>query len=297
MWVSSGSPKRTSAILFTGDAGDATTTTLTGEEAQQAGVVDLFAPIVREHIVNIDGVRSEITVVDGEQRQAPVALVRFSKLPLGTQLMHTVASPSVAYLLVAVGLGLLLFEFYTAGVGVAGVVGAGCIVLAGYGVAAIPHNTWAVVLMVGSALAFAVDIQSGVPRIWTGIGMVAFTAGSVFLFTEFRPTWIALVAGLIGMAVAMFSGMPAMVRARFGTPTIGRDWMVGDEGEAVTDVDPDGTVRVRGALWRARTNRRDSDRPGEPVRVMEIDGLLLEVEPEQGGAVDYREMREKRQKS
>lgn len=280
--------------LFAGDAAVARDTALDGEEAAQVGVVDRFAPIVRDHVVNIDGVRSEVTEEDGERSRTPVALVRFSKLPLGTQLMHTVASPSVAYLLLAVGLGLLVFEFYTAGIGIAGVVGAGSLVLAGYGVAALPHATWALVLVVGSAVAFAVDVQSGVPRAWTAIGMAMFTVGSLFLFTEFRPTWLALLAGLVGMAVSMFSGMPAMVRARFGTPTIGREWMVGEEGAAVTDVDPDGTVRIRGALWRARTNRATPITSGEVVRVVEIDNLILEVEPREGGAKDYREMRDRR---
>lgn len=279
--------------LFDGVAG-VRDGTLTGRQAARAGAVDRFAPIVREHIVNIDGVEVEITREDGERRAAPVALVRFSKLPLGTQFMHTVASPSVAYLLMAAGLGLLLFEFFTAGVGIAGVVGAGCFVLACYGVAALPHNTWALALLLLSAPAFAIDVQSGVPRVWTGIAMGMFLVGSLFLFTEFRPTWLALLAGIAGMAVTMFSGMPAMVRTRFGTPTIGREWMVGEEGEAVTAVDPDGTVRVRGALWRARTNRATPVAAGEALRVAEIDGLLLEVEPLDGAARDYREMRDKR---
>lgn len=256
-----------------------------------AGLVDRFAPIVREHIVNIEGVDSEIEEVDGEQAQSPTALVRFSKLPLGTQFLHTVASPSVAYLLLVVALGLLLFEFYTAGVGIAGVVGAGCLVLAGYGVAELPHNTWALVAVVASAVGFAVDVQSGVPRAWTVISMAAFTAGSLFLFTEFPPTWLALVSGIVGMAAAMFSGMPSMVRARFGTPTIGREWMIGLEGSAVGPVDPDGTVRVREALWRARTNRATPLAAGEPLRVAGIDGLVLEVEPLEGAAVDYRDRR------
>ena len=284
-------PRNEFGELFTGRAAVVHTGTLSGEDAVKAGAVDRFAPIVREHIVHIDGVRTTVTRVEGKDRQTPVALVRFSKLPLGVQLLHTVASPSVAYLLLAAGLGLLLFEFYTAGVGIAGVVGAGCIVLAGYGVAAIPHNNWALALVLLSAVAFAVDIQSGVPRAWTAIAMAMFAIGSLFLFTEFRPTWLALLAGLAGMAVTMFSGMPAMVRTRFGTPTIGRDWMLGELGPAVGDVDPDGTVRIRGALWRARTNRATPIASGEQVRVVAIDGLLLEVEPEEGGAIDYREMR------
>ena len=56
------------------------------------------------------------------------------------------------------------------------------------------------------------------------------------------------------------TGMPAMVRTRFATPTIGREWMIGEMGEAVVAVDPEGVVEVRGAQWRARTNRATPDR-------------------------------------
>jgi membrane-bound serine protease (ClpP class) len=86
----------------------------------------------------------------------------------------------------------------------------------------------------------------------------------------------------------MLGGMPTMVRTRFSTPTIGREWMVGEEGEAVAAVDPDGVVEIRGALWRARTNRATPLAAGDPVRVVEVDGLLLEVEPLEGAAKDYR---------
>ena len=280
--------------LLTGEASVARTEVLSGQEAVDAGVVGRFSPTVGDHIVNLDGVKTETRTEDGERRQIPVTTVRFSKLPLFTQLFHTVASPSVAYLLLAVGLGLLLFEFFTAGVGVAGVVGAVCSVLAAYGIAELPHNTWAVVLVLASMVAFAIDVQTGIPRLWTIFGMVGFVVGSVFLFTEFRPTWIALAAGLIGIGITMFSGMPAMVRTRFATPTIGREWMIGEMGAAVSAVEPEGTVRVREALWRARANRATPIAVGDPIRVVAIDGLVLEVEPEEGGAIDYREMRNRR---
>ena len=84
-----------------------------------------------------------------------------------------------------------------------------------------------------------------------------------------------------------------MVRTRFATPTIGREWMVGEEGEAVLAVDPEGVVVVRGAQWRARTNRATPIGRGDKVRVVAIDGITLEVEPEAGGARDYRERRPK----
>jgi membrane-bound serine protease (ClpP class) len=80
-----------------------------------------------------------------------------------------------------------------------------------------------------------------------------------------------------------------MVRARFSTPTIGREWMIGEEGEARTAVAPEGTVLVRGAPWRARTNRATPISAGDPVRVAGIEGLVLDVEPLVGAARDYRD--------
>jgi membrane-bound serine protease (ClpP class) len=281
--------------LFPGDKAEALTQTFSGEAAVEAGLVGRFSPTLVEHVSELDQVEViEVEGEDGELRREPVQRVRFSKLPLQTQLMHTAASPSVAYLLLVLGLGLLLFEFFTAGVGVAGVVGAGFLVLGAFGVAELPFNSWALGLLLGSFVAFAIDMQTGIPRLWTIIGMVAYTVGSVFLFTEFRPTWIALLVGVVGMGATVFSGMPAMIRTRFATPTIGREWMIGEMGEADTDVDPEGRVLIRGAQWRALTNRATPIRAGEPIRVVAIDGLVLEVEPEEGGAMDYREMRDRR---
>ena len=94
-----------------------------------------------------------------------------------------------------------------------------------------------------------------------------------------------------GAVVFMLSGMTAMIRSRFSTPTIGREELVGEMGLAAEAVAPEGTVRVRDALWRARTNRATPIAAGDPVRVVAIEGVVLEVEPESGGARDYRERR------
>lgn len=277
--------------LLAGDLVEARDRTFEGEAAVEAGLVDRFDPTLVDHIGNLDWVKTEVRKVDGEDRKVPVPRVRFSKLPLQTQLLHTAASPSVAYLLLVIGLGLLLFELFTAGIGVAGVVGALFAILGGYGVAALPFRGWALALVLLSMVGFAIDMQTGIPRAWTSISMSAFTVGSLFLFSDFRPTWMALLAGIVGMAATVYSGMPAMIRTRFGTPTIGREWMIGELGEAVSDVDPEGLVQIRGAQWRARTNRATPLGAGDRLRVVSIDGLVLEVEPESGGAVDYSEMR------
>ena len=82
-----------------------------------------------------------------------------------------------------------------------------------------------------------------------------------------------------------------MVRTRFSTPTIGREWMIGEEGRAVSDIDPDGVVQIRDAPWRAYTNRATPIEALDKVRVIGIEGLVLEVEPIEGAARDYRDRR------
>ena len=246
---------------------------------------------------------TELVVLDdGSTRFDTIAVVKFSKLSLVDQLFHTVASPPVTYLLLLTGLALLVFEFYTAGVGIAGGVGAICLVLACTGLYVLPTRPWAVVVIVLAMVAFAIDVQVGIPRFWTGVGLVLTTVGSLFLFEPLpgattRPSWIALLAGIGGIALTFIVGMPSMVRTRFATPTIGREWMIGEEGTVIDDVDPDGVVEVGAGRWRARTNRATPVTVGNTVRVVAIDGVTLEVEPLEGAARDYRERRTKRDKT
>lgn len=262
-------------------------------EALKLGVADERADTLPDFIGNLDGVESRRVETDeGPRRQLTGRSVPvFSKLPIVDQLMHTVASPAVAYLLLLFGLALIVFELYTAGVGIAGLVGAGSVVLGSYGLAALPARSWAVALLVLTVLAYAVDVQTGVPRVWTAAGTVALVIGSLSLYDGLSLSWITLLAGIGGMLLFVIGAMPAMVRTRFSTPTIGRGWMIGEEGEAVTAIDPDGVVSVRGAPWKARTNRATPLVVGAGIRVVEVDGLLLEVEPIEGGARDHRERR------
>ena len=212
---------------------------------------------------------------------------RFTKLALLPRLLHTMTNPSVAYLLFGIGLALMVFEFFTGGVGVAASVGIGAAALASYGLGQLPLRGVAIVLLLAAFFGFAVDIQAGSPRFWTAAGTVLFVVGSLFLYRDgLRVPWYFI--GILTALVVLFmvNGMPSMVRTRFATPTIGRESMVGSLGESRSAVDPDGVVLVAGAPWRARTNRATPIAPGAPIRVVAIDGLLLEVEPLEGGAKD-----------
>ncbi len=256
--------------------------------AQVAGPSEM-APTIGDLIVRLEGMQTREVEVDGVVRLEPVTPVRFSQLPLLQSLLHAVASPAVAYLLLTVGLALLIFELFTAGVGVAGGVAAGSLILGCYGLAYLPFRWWALALVVLSMLAFSVDVQTGVPRVWTGIGMAMYVVGSLWLFDGVSMSWITLTVAIVGVFLTFSSGIPSMIRTRFATPTIGREWMVGEMGRAVTAVAPDGVVQIRQALWRATTNRATPIDELDAVRVVGIDGLVLEVEPEKGGARDYRD--------
>jgi len=268
--------------------------TLGADEARDLGITSFAAPTIGDFLVNLPGVQTREITQGDQTRREPLTQVRFGQLSLVAQLMHTVASPAVAYLLFIVGMALIVFELFTAGVGVAGVVGAGSLVLACYGLAVLPTTPWGVALLVASMIAFAIDVQTGVPRFWTGAGVVLFVAGSLTLYDGVSLSWITLLAGIVGVLLTFLAGMPSMVRTRFSTPTIGREWMIGEMGRAVTTVSPDGVVQIREALWRAYTNRATPIEELDRVRVIGIEGLVLEVEPEAGAARDYRERRPKK---
>jgi membrane-bound serine protease (ClpP class) len=280
------------------------TGTVNPEEALELGLVDLNeeeAATLGTFVAGLDGEEAAGRTLDTadftEQDEGPpeaelTVRTRLSKLPLWSRILHTAASPPVAYLFLCVGLVLLVFEFFTAGVGIAGVTGALSLVLAAYGLTVLPTSLLGLGLCVLGVFGLAVDVQTGAPRAWTAIGVVAFVAGSLLLYEDgIRVGWLPLVAGVGGVVLLMLAGLPATVRSRFSTPTIGRSSLIGEMGTAVADVRPEGVVSVRDALWPARTNRATPIAAGDPVRVVSIEGTALEVEPEEGGAKDHRERR------
>ncbi|MFZ9108566.1 MAG: NfeD family protein [Ilumatobacteraceae bacterium] len=287
--------------------------TLGTTDARDRGVLrldiaDEGVPVLRNMLFAMDGLTikgTELdTVVEAIDDSGAItreaATTRFFKLGTFEQLMHTSASAALAYLLFSFGLALLIFEFYTAGIGIAGFVGAVCTVLGAFGLTELPVRPIGLALLIFSVIALAIDVQVGIPRVWTGIGLLSFVVASFALYGSvqeqaLRLSWLTLISGVASMALAFVVGMPSMVRTRFATPTIGREWLIGSHGTAATDIAPDGEATVQGARWRARTNRATPITSGQPLRVASIDGVTLDVEPLEGAARDYREMRKSRE--
>ena len=256
------------------------------EEAIEKGIAR-SSPVLLEHLVGLEGFEVISDVDSGEIK--PLTQTRFEEMDPPDQFFHSVGSPAITYLLFLAGMGLLVFELYTAGVGIAGVLGALCLLLGFYGLAVLPSNPWGIALLIFSMFSFAVDIQTGVPRFWSAVAAISLVAGSLLLFDGLSLSWLTLLFGILLTVSCMSAGMPAMIRTRFATPTIGREWIVGELGMALEEINPNGTVEVKGAIWKAQTNRATPIKVNDEIRVAAVDGFWLDVEPLEGAARDYRE--------
>ncbi len=255
------------------------------DDSVTAGIADFQTPTIGDLLLQVEGFESR-EVKDDENctrdclvHLEPVTSVRFTRLSILDQVMHTVASPPVAYLLFGFGMALIVLEYYTAGIGISGVIGAIAFLLGVYGLVVLPTNLWAAALLVIGVFGFAVDIQTGVPRVWTAIGTVAYLLGSLFLYhSGVQLSWILLLVGIGGMLLGMAGALPVLVRSRFTTPTIGREWMIGETASVLEEISPSGTIGFKNAVWSAHTYRADPIEPGAEVKITGIDNLVLEVE-------------------
>ena len=233
------------------------------------------------------------TLDDGRVSREPVTVVRFGQLSLLDQLMHTVASPAVAYLLLAIGLALLVFELFTAGVGVAGVVGAGSFVLSCYGLAVLPTNWW------GVRADRPVDSWRS-PSTCRPACRGSGPASAWCCSSSGRSTLYDGLSPFVDHAQRGDHRHPADVHRRHAVHGAHRVLDADHRARMDDRRDRRGGDRRRPRRASCRCAKRSGgprpigrrrSRSCDRVRVVGIEGLVLEVEPEEGGARDYRERR------
>ena len=250
------------------------------ETAANEGLISFRAGTLGTLLQNLDG---RTVTVDGQPVKLSVAdaPLRFQKLGFFDRLLHAATRPAVAYMLLLVGLFGIVFELYFPGIGAAGLMGGGALVLSLYGFSVLPTSWAALALVVAGIVAFVPDLHSGGLGLPTALGTVALVAGSVLLFPHASPAlrlpWWAIVAAVAGTLLFFISIMTAALRARAARPPAGIEGLVGSLGLARTDLVPDGEVTAAGSLWRART-LGPAIPEGTKVRVRSVAGLLLLVE-------------------
>jgi membrane-bound ClpP family serine protease len=173
------------------------------------------------------------------------------------------------------------FEFYAIGPGIAAGMAAISLFLASYGIWALPVRWWAMALTLVAWWALTYAYQRGGAAVLTGAGAALMLVGGLWYVDGAPQLEMNPIVTLVIVAVVVLFytvAMPTVARSRFSTRTIGRDHLIGSQGVALVDFDPDGEVEVAGARWKASAHRESGIARGDPVRIAEVDGLVLEVE-------------------
>lgn len=254
--------------------------TLTATQALSQKVVEILADDINALLRQADGRKVKLRSGDAVFATAgrPVVTVapdwRF-------KLLAVITEPTVAYLLLLVGLYGLIFEGYSPGAVFPGVVGSISLLMALYALQVLPVNYAGVALIVlGVALMTAEFAMPSYGSLGIG-GLVALVVGSLILFDTDVPGFGVPGQLIIGIGAA--SGLAFMAtiwlaaRAR-GRPVVtGVEELIGHQAVVVRDFEGRGHVQIRGEIWQAESTVQVHR--GQSVRVLALDGLTLRVAP------------------
>ncbi|HET6720093.1 MAG TPA: nodulation protein NfeD [Rhodocyclaceae bacterium] len=261
---------------------------LSADEALQSKVIDLVVRDVPELLRRIDGRIIKLDVGEPRQLKLADAGVIAIERSWKEKMLARLADPNIALILMMLGVYGLLFEFYSPGMALPGVIGGICLLLGAYGLALLPINYVGVALIL-LGIAFMVS-EMFLPSFGVlGLGgIVSFVAGALLLVDAEVPgvsvSWPVLVpfAVLSGLAAALTGFFVMRSRQR---PTVaGSEAMLGGPVVALENFDPssgEGWVAAFGERWRARC--RTPLVKGSRGRVLAREGLVLIVEPVEQG--------------
>ncbi|HYQ95090.1 MAG TPA: nodulation protein NfeD, partial [Burkholderiales bacterium] len=254
---------------------------LSASEALKMKVIDLVAEDVPDLLRQLDG--RKLKVSDAERVLQTADVVATTVEPdWRTRFLSVVTDPSIAYILILLGIYALVFEFSNPGLVFPGVVGAICVLIALYAFHLLPVNYAGLALMlVGIAFIVGELFFPAYGSLGIG-GAIAFVIGSVILIDTDVPGFgvpFSLVLGLAaGTAAFLFLVVGMAVRGQRRPVVSGREELLGSTGQALEDCDPEGWARIHGETWRIRCAA--PVKAGQRVRVVAMHGLLLEVVPE-----------------
>ena len=265
---------------------------LTGQQAVDFGIAAFGAQSVTDLLNRVDDrivqtprgsvtLHTHVATTQAEAERGTVD-IRFNNLGPVKRVAHGVASPSMIYFLLVIGIAALAFEITQPGFGFAGFGGLALVALAIYGLTVVPVSWPGFALLLGGIGLLVADVRLRKLSWPTYLGLAGFAAGSVLAWNGVAEA-IRISPWLIGGAVVATLlyygfGLTVAIQSRDRIVNTQRG-LIGLVGETRGRLAPDGPVFVKGALWRGRS--ADGEIPeGSRVRVRGVDGLILRVEPE-----------------
>jgi membrane-bound serine protease (ClpP class) len=245
---------------------------LSAEQAAKLKVIDVVAkdvPDLLEQLQKRKRLKLETTTV----KEAVV--------DWRTKVLGVITNPSLAYMLILIGVYALIFEFMNPGMVLPGVVGVICVLLALYAFHLLPVNYAGLALIVlGIAFMVAEAFLPSFGALGAG-GLIAFVIGSIMLMDDTDLPGFEIPYALIGGVAAasaafLFFVVGMAVRNRRRPVVSGRESLIGASGVALEDFEAEGWARVQGETWRVRSGT--PVRQGQALRVTAMQGLTLTVE-------------------
>jgi len=192
-----------------------------------------------------------------------------------------IVDPNIAFIIGALGVVLLYVEFTHPGMVAPGVFGAICLILALFAFHLLPINWAGAALILLAMILFVLEAKVGSHGVLASGGIVAMIIGSLILIDSPWPgtgirfaTSISVTLPVAAITVIL---LRLAIKARRQKIVTGDKGMIDSIGTAQTDLEPQGKIFVHGEIWEARSDGKIPK--GARVRVREIDGLTLVVEP------------------
>jgi len=254
----------------------------TEKEALDQHLVELIASNESELLAALDG--REVTRFDGSKatlHTAGAAIVNYD-LSMREKIISGIADPNIALVLLVIGALGIYVEFSSPGLILPVVAGAILALLGLSALSVLPIN-WLGAALIGLAFAlFLLEVKVTSHGILAAGGAVALVLGAVMLVDspvpELRIRWLTAIALALPFSAITVFLLTIAMRARRNKVETGREGMVGQIGNAITELAPDGKVFVHGEYWDASSPRPVAS--GGAVRVVAVDSKLkLTVEP------------------
>ena len=252
------------------------------EEALEAGLVDLVAPSLQALLVELDG---RVVEKRGEEKTLRTrdASVRRIEMSAFQRIRSTIAHPNIAILLMSLGSIGLIFEITHPGAIFPGVVGAICLILGLWAMSVLPINYAGLALLLVAGVLWVLEIKIPSFGMLTLAGAISFCLGAMMLFRDADP---ALRASLnLIVAVGITIGLVALglgrlaLKSQFRQVATGSEGLLDELGSVIRGIDAGepGKVRLHGEIWNAEADVPVAE--GGRVRVVQVDGMTLRVEP------------------
>lgn len=266
---------------------------LTDKEALESKLIDVISANQFDLFRQLNG--REITRFDGRKQTLHLSapeIVEYEKT-LRERLMSAIADPNIALVLLILGALGIYVEFTSPGLIAPGVVGAIFVLLGLAALSVLPINWGAAALIVLALVLFVLEAKFATHGVLTVGGTAAMVLGAMLLVESPLPELRIHLATALSVALpfALVTSflVSLAVRARRNKVMTGTSGMVDEIGMAYTPLAPAGKVFIHGEYWNAVSSAPVE--AGVPVRVTQVEGLTLKVEPAslKGGHSDGHE--------